>query len=59
MQPIQPKRFLHTPVAANSLLIESQCKDCGNLVAAGALDKYLAIAEFAHHCSPHSLVETE
>jgi len=46
MQPIQPKRFLHTLISANYLLIQSQCEDCGTLIAAGRFDKYLAIAEF-------------
>jgi hypothetical protein len=59
MQPIQRKRFLRTSIAAHSLLIESHCKDCGSLVAAGTLAKYLAIAELAHHCDHHSLAEAE
>jgi hypothetical protein len=59
MQPIQPKRFLHTLISPNSLLIQSQCENCGTLIAAGTFDKYLAIAEFAHRCSHHSLAEAE
>ena len=59
MPRIQLKRFLHTPTAANMLLVESQCKDCGNLIAAGTQDKYLAIAELAHHCSHDSLAQVE
>lgn len=62
MQPTQGRRFRRIPSRANVCLIESYCERCGTLIAASVLNKYLAIAEIAHHCSAGSdppFTETE
>jgi len=54
MQPVQSRRFLHIPTPANACLIQSNCEGCGALIAASVFNRYLAIAEIAHHCSAGS-----
>ncbi len=46
----QPLRFLHQAYPGNHAITESRCPQCCVLVAAGADDKYLAIAEAVHKC---------
>jgi hypothetical protein len=42
--------FVHQVHHANNIITESRCPQCGVLIAAGAEDKYLAIAEAIHKC---------
>jgi len=46
----QPLQFVHQVYPGNQAIIESHCSQCCVLVAAGAEDKYLAIAEAVHKC---------
>ena len=51
MKPTQGRRFLHSLTPANARLIQSHCEGCGALIAASVFNRYLAVAEIAHHCS--------
>jgi hypothetical protein len=46
----QPLQFVHQVYPGNQAITESHCSQCCVLVAAGAEDKYLAIAEAVHKC---------
>ena len=50
MTPAQLMRFIHIVNSANRTVLESRCIACGSLVAASQGEKYLNIAESAHHC---------
>jgi hypothetical protein len=41
---------MHIVIAVNKALVESHCVGCGTWIAAGPSEKYLEIAESAHHC---------
>ena len=49
--------FLHKVHPENGTITVSRCPQCGVLVAAGTVEKYLAIAEAIHKCrtmnTPH------
>ena len=53
----QPAPFMHKVHPENGTITVSRCQQCGVLVAAGTVDKYLAIAEAIHKCrtmdAPH------
>jgi len=42
--------FVHKVHAENGTITVSCCRQCGVLVAAGTVKKYLAIAEAVHTC---------
>jgi hypothetical protein len=46
----QPVPFVHKVHAENGTITLSRCPQCGVLVAAGTVEKYLAIAEAVHKC---------
>jgi len=46
----QPAPFVHKVHAENGTITLSRCPQCGVLVAAGTVEKYLAIAEAVHKC---------
>jgi hypothetical protein len=45
-----PVPFVHKVHAENGTITVSRCPQCGVLVAAGTVEKYLAIAEAVHKC---------
>lgn len=53
----RPVRFVHRVHPENGTIALSRCPQCGVLVAAVTVEKYLAIAEAVHKCqmmnSPH------
>ena len=46
----QPVPFVHKVHPENGTITLSRCPQCGVLVAAGTVEKYLAIAEAVHKC---------
>jgi len=46
----QPVPFVHKVHPENGSITVSCCRQCGVLVAAGTVKKYLAIAEAVHKC---------
>jgi len=56
-----PVLFVHKVHPENGTITVSRCPQCGVLVAAGTVAKYLAIAEAVHKCrmmnAPHRTPE--
>jgi ribosomal protein L32 len=46
----QAAPFVHKVHAENGAITLSRCPQCGVLVAAGTVEKYVAIAEAVHKC---------